>query len=99
MSPASARGRRVGTGRAGALTCELTPLALFHGQVAAAITKEEKAGPAAVARALTCCNVGAARAAIATASAEQISGRRPDKFGHGTREDRPACAAAWMQCR
>jgi hypothetical protein len=62
------------------LTCELTPLALFHGQVAAAIGKEEKAGPAAVARALTCCNVDAALAAIATASAEQISGRRPDKF-------------------
>jgi hypothetical protein len=30
-----------------------------------------------------CGNVGAAPARIATASAEQISGRRPDKFGHG----------------
>jgi hypothetical protein len=72
-----------------ALTCELVPLALFHGQVAAAIGKEEKAGPAAVARALTCGNVGAALATIATASAEQISGCRPDKFCHGMSEDRP----------
>jgi hypothetical protein len=46
------------------LTCELTPFALFHGQVVAAITKENKASPAAVARALTCCNVGAALAAV-----------------------------------
>jgi hypothetical protein len=61
--------------------------------------QEEKVGPAAAARALTCCNVGAALAAIATASAEQICGRRPDKFGHGPREDPPACAAAWRQCR
>jgi len=37
---------------------------LFHGQVVAAITKENKASPAAVARALTCCNVGAALAAV-----------------------------------
>jgi len=42
-------------------------------------------------------DVGAALAAIGAASAEQISGRRPDKFGHGTREDQPACAAAWIQ--
>src|SRR5579859_1837490 len=82
-----------------AWTCELTLLAVFHGPVAAAITKEEKAGPAVVARALACCNVGAVLAAIGTASAEQISGCRPDKFGHGTREDRHACAAAWRQCR
>ena len=71
-----------------AWTCELTRLALFHIQVVAVITKEEKVGPAAVARALTCCNVGAALAAIATASAEQISACRADKFGHGMREDR-----------
>jgi hypothetical protein len=70
------------------LTCELTSLARFHGQVAAAIIKEETAGPAAVVCALTCCNVDAALAAIATASAEQISGRRPDKFHHGPRENR-----------
>jgi hypothetical protein len=48
----------------GALTCELTSFALFHGRVVAAITKEKKASPAAVARALTCCNVGAALVAV-----------------------------------
>jgi len=46
------------------LTCELTPIALLQGQVVAAITNEKKADPAAVARALTCGNVGAAQAAV-----------------------------------
>ena len=46
------------------MTCELTPFALFHGQVVAAVAKEKKASPAAVAGVLTCCNVGAALAAV-----------------------------------